>query len=112
MSASNHTPRNPESAFGAGLAFVAFLLTGALPSVVYGGYMGMMLSNVLFGQDGASLFVARFMTGGGMILGVVATMSLYLVIGAVLGSAVGAAYRKATTPVESQPEGEKVRIRH
>ena len=100
---TNSTQKHPESAFGAGLAFVAFLLTGAMPSVVFGGYMGLMLSNVLFGADQTSLLVTRFMTGGGMVLGVVATMSLYLVVGAVLGSAAGAAYRKVTAQaVESE----------
>jgi len=91
--------------FGAAVAFVLFLLTGAVPALVYGGYMGLMLSGVLFGHGNDQLFWSRLVTGGGMVLGCVATLFLYLVVGAFLGNAVGAVVRHFAP--EEEPEGER-----
>ena len=92
-----------ESYLGAGIAFVAYLVTGLIPSLVYGGYMGLMLSNVLFGH-GAEGAAARFVTGGGMILGCVATLFRYLVLGAFVGNMVGAALRRLEPKTEGEAE--------
>lgn len=95
---------------GAGVAFVAFLLTGAVPALVYGGYMGLMLSGVLFGHDANEMLAARIVTGGGMVLGLIATMFLYLVIGAFFGSVAGVALRRVTP--QATEEGEKQSADH
>ena len=108
--------KNSKAAhFGAGIAFVAFLLTGAIPALVYGGYMGLMLSGVLFGHGGDQLIWSRLVTGGGMVLGCVATLFLYLVVGAFLGSMVGATARRLSVEGsvgEGEPEGERVPVRN
>jgi hypothetical protein len=88
---------------GAGVAFVAFLLTGAVPALVYGGYMGLMLSGVLFGHDANEMLAARVVTGGGMVLGLIATLVLYLVIGAFFGSVAGVALRRLSPQGEEEP---------
>lgn len=71
---------------GAILALLLFFVTGFVPSLVYGGYMGMILSNVLFGVT--SVFLTRLMIGGGMILGFLATLFLYLVLGTLVYAAI------------------------
>jgi len=71
---------------GAVVSFGLFLVTGLIPSLVYGGYVGMILSNILFGPT--SIILLRFMVGGGMILGLIATLFLYLVLGTLIYSAV------------------------
>lgn len=92
---TKHT--NP-TLYGAVVAFVVFLLTGAVPALVYGGYMGLMMSGLLIGPE--ATLMARVITGGGMVLGFVATMFLYLVLGALLGAGFGLAFpaRSKTTP--------------
>ena len=81
--------KNSKAAqFGAGIAFVAFMLTGAVPALVYGGYMGLMLSSVLVGSAqpvDTHLLWSRMLTGGGMVLGCVATLLLYVIVGAFMG---------------------------
>ena len=90
----HHHP--PEAWTGAGLAFIAFVLTAALPALVYGGYMGLVMGGALFGRPIEPTWLLRVMTGGGMLLGFVATLSLFLVVGATVGTGVGAAVRKVT----------------
>lgn len=102
-------PNHTAARFGAAVAFVAFLLTGAVPALVYGGYMGLMLSGVLFGHGNDDLLWSRLVTGGGMVLGCVATLFLYLVLGAFLGTALGAVVRRFS-PAE-EPEGERAPAR-
>ena len=80
--------------FGAATAFALFLLTGLIPSLVYGGYAGLMVASVFYGPGGATELGARLLTGGGMVLGCFAVLSLYLVVGALLGKLVGAVLRR------------------
>ena len=101
------TSHSRESYLGAGLAFVAYLFAGLVPSLVYGGYMGLMLSGVLFGHDNTEHLASRLTVGGGMILGCVATLFLFLVLGAFVGNMVGAALRRAVPA----PEGETAPVR-
>ena len=96
------------SLLGAAAAFVAFLVTGLVPALVYGGYMGLMLAGALFGHGKSDLLASRLLTGGGMVLGTVATLSLYLVVGALVGHAVGAAVRRAAP---AMPESENTEHR-
>ena len=101
------TTHSKASYLGAATAFVLFLVTGLVPALVYGGYMGLMLSGVLFGHENAAMLAARLVVGGGMILGTVATLFLYLVTGAFVGNMVGAAMRRAegaAKPVENSNE--------
>ncbi|MCA9665145.1 MAG: hypothetical protein KC503_06140 [Myxococcales bacterium] len=84
---------------GAIVAGVAFLFIGALPAILFGGYAGLMLGKAMFG--GAATLAVRIVTGGGMVLGFVAVLSLFLVVGAALGSALG---RVTRSVVVEEPE--------
>lgn len=74
---------------GAGVSFIAYVLVGAVPGLLYGGYMGLMMSNALFGNAGTPTLIDRVVTGGGMALGLFATLFFFLVLGAFIGTVVG-----------------------
>lgn len=83
---------------GSLVGFLAFVVYGAVPGLLYGNHMGMLMLRALFGahgEPGAAAaqepdLLARIVTGGGMVLGLLASLFLFLVIGAVMGTAIGA----------------------
>lgn len=87
---------------GAGLGMLAFLLIGAVPGVLYGGYMGLVMTEALFGHVDEVSMLARAVTGGGMVLGVLSSLFLFLVAGAFGGTLVGLPFarllRSASAP--------------
>lgn len=87
-------------AFGGGIVgLVTFLAVGLLPSIVYGGFAGVSLASaILGGPVDASLF-ARGLVVFGMVVGLIGTASIFIVIGAALGSGVYSLARSfAPTP--------------
>jgi hypothetical protein len=82
------------------------LLTGAVPSLVYGGYTGLMLGTTFFGPGTGDLLGTRILTGVGMVVGLVLTLFVYLGIGALLGRLVGAALHRHAP----RPDGESVPV--
>ncbi|MCK6575857.1 hypothetical protein L6V77_32785 [Myxococcota bacterium] len=94
---------------GSGIAFVLFLLTGAVPSLVYGGYAGLMVGGAFFGHGTSEQLGTRIMTGSGMVVGFILTLGFFLTIGALVGRVVGATLRRRAAA--SEPTGEAVRAR-
>lgn len=90
----SHLPFVP-SYIGAGLGFLGFLLLGAVPGTLYGGYMGLALSSVLFGSAAEPSLMARIVTGGGMVLGLLAALVMFLIAGAVLGTLLGLPFARS-----------------
>lgn len=84
----NHLPLIPTY-LGAATGFVAFLFAGAVPGVLYGGYMGLAMAWALLGHAHEPTIVMRMITGGGMVLGLLAALFFFLVAGAFLGTVVG-----------------------
>ncbi len=74
---------------GTGISFLAYLLLGAVPGILYGGYMGLMMSSALFGTAGQPTLLDRVVTGGGMALGLLASLFFFLVVGAFTGTVLG-----------------------
>jgi hypothetical protein len=75
---------------GAGIALAIFLAVALLPSVLYGGYAGVLLATGIFGAPVHASFWVNALVVLGMVLGVTAVGSLFAVAGAALGAAVGA----------------------
>ncbi|MBI5067957.1 MAG: hypothetical protein HZB56_06930 [Deltaproteobacteria bacterium] len=73
---------------GAGFGIAAFLAIGLLPSLVYGGYAGIVLAGALFGTPVASTLAVRILAIVGMVMGVVGVGALFAVGGAALGAGV------------------------
>ena len=72
---------------GSALGFISFILVGAIPGILYGGYLGLMMTGALFGTPIEVTLVAQLITGGGMLLGVLASLFFFLVLGAISGTA-------------------------
>jgi hypothetical protein len=77
------------SLVGVGVALVAFIMFGLLPSMLYGGYAGILLASGIFGTPVQATFIVRAFVVIGMVFGVTAIASLFAVVGAVAGAVVG-----------------------
>ena len=86
------------TAIGSGLGFLGFVAVGAVPSLLYGGYMGLTLAAVLFGTPVDVSGLSSVMVFGGMFLGFVAVLSFFLVVGAFLGTLAGAVLSPLVRP--------------
>jgi len=95
---------NKASLVGVAIGLVAFLTIALLPSLVYGGYAGLLLAGGIFGTPVAPTVLARALVAFGMILGVVSVASIFAIGGAALGALVGALFEKATegTQIETK----------
>jgi hypothetical protein len=78
------------SLVGAGLGLALFLAVALLPSMLYGGYAGVLLAGGIFGTPLQATFLVRALIVFGIALGVVGVGSLFAVMGAAAGAAVGA----------------------
>ncbi len=75
---------------GAGIGLALFLAVALLPAMLYGGYAGVLLAGGIFGTPVQATLLSRALIVFGMGMGVVAVGSLFAVVGAVAGAAVGA----------------------
>jgi hypothetical protein len=75
---------------GSGIGLALFLAVGLLPAMLYGGYAGLLLAGGIFGTPVAATLLPRALIVFGMVMGVVAVGSLFAVLGAAAGAAVGA----------------------
>lgn len=88
---------------GAGIGLALFLAIALLPAMLYGGYAGLLLAGGIFGTPVEPTLLPRALIVFGMVLGVVAIGSLFAVVGAASGAAVGALTSLAATkPVEQE----------
>jgi hypothetical protein len=78
---------------GAGIGLAVFLSVALLPSLLYGGYAGVMLAGGIFGTPVSASLMARAIIVFGMVVGVVAVGSLFGLAGAAAGSAASALLR-------------------
>jgi hypothetical protein len=83
--------RKVSGTIGAAVGFVAFLIVGLLPSILYGGWTGLVIAGAFFGHPVNMTVGPKILVGGGVVLGVVAVGALFTVIGSVLGSLTGGA---------------------
>ena len=89
---------------GAAVGLAAFLAIGLLPSLLYGGYAGVLLAGGIFGTPVQATFFVRALVVFGMILGVVGVGGLFAIGGAAAGAAVQAL---AGAIPEHEPAAEK-----
>jgi hypothetical protein len=75
---------------GAGIGLALFLAIALLPAMLYGGYAGLLLAGGIFGSPVEPTLLPRALIVFGMVMGVVAVGSLFAVLGAAAGAAVGA----------------------
>jgi hypothetical protein len=75
---------------GAGIGLVAFLAIGLLPTVLYGGYAGVVLAGALLGTPVSATLAVKSLIALGVVLGVTLGGALFAAAGAAGGAAVGA----------------------
>ncbi len=100
------TTRNRKlpSLVGAALGLAVFLAVALLPSLLYGGYAGVLLAGGIFGTPIGGGLAVRAIIVFGMILGVTAVGSLFAVAGAAAGAAVGALTRLGSAAEKKSSE--------
>jgi hypothetical protein len=94
------------SLIGAGIGLALFLAVALLPAILYGGYAGLLLAGGIVGTPVQPTFLVRGLIVFGMVLGVTGVASLFAVMGAVAGAAVGAlSSAVARKPVAQETKG-------
>lgn len=88
MAATNN--RKVPTLIGSGIGLATFLAVGLLPAMMYGGYAGVLLAGGILGTPVQATLLARGLIVFGMMMGVVGVGSLFAVVGAAAGAAVGA----------------------
>lgn len=68
------------------VGLVAFLAFALVPSIVYGGYAGVILAAALLGAPLGTGLLARGIVGFGMLAGLLATAGLFVVGAAAIGT--------------------------
>ena len=93
---------------GAAVGIALFLAIGLLPSVLYGGYAGLLLASGIFGTPLPDHLFARGLVAFGSLLGVFATAAVFAVVGAAAASGLGhlvAAVSPGTRAKAAEPHG-------
>jgi hypothetical protein len=85
-----HTNTKVATLIGSGIGLALFLAIALLPAMLYGGYAGVLLAGGIFGTPVQATIASRALIVFGMVMGVVAVGSLFAVLGAAAGAAVGA----------------------
>lgn len=76
------------SLIGAAVGFAAFLTVALMPSLLYGGYAGLLLAGGVFEAPLPPSFAMRALIALGMAMGAAGAGSLFTVGGAAAGAAV------------------------
>ena len=80
--------RKTPTLIGAGVGLAVFLAVALLPSLLYGGYAGVLLAGGIFGTPVKATLLVRALIVFGMVLGVTSVASLFAVAGAAAGAAI------------------------
>jgi hypothetical protein len=80
------TRANPFTFIGGIIGLVAFLVVGLLPSLLYGGYAGVILGSAIFGTPIHENIFAQATVVLGVISGVLAIGGVFVLGGAILAT--------------------------
>jgi hypothetical protein len=94
--------RKTPTIIGAAVGLALFLALGLLPSLLYGGYAGVMLAAAVAGAPVQATFLSKALIVIGMVVGVTGVGALFTAGGAVIGAAIavltGAPAKKDAAP--------------
>ncbi len=96
--------RKSYTLIGAAVGLALFLALALLPSMLYGGYAGVLLAGGIFGTPIKATLLVRALIVFGMVLGVTGVGALFAVGGAAVGAAVSVL---AGAPAELAPAAAK-----
>ncbi len=100
----NSKPEQTLAFVGGGLGLAIFLVVGLLPSVVYGGYAGVILANSLFETAIHTSVWAQAIVIFGVLVGVLSTGALFVFVGAALGAGLALALGVTSSTEETAEE--------
>jgi hypothetical protein len=95
--------RKTPSLIGAAAGLALFLPIALLPSVLYGGYAGVLLAGA-FGTPVSAGLGARVLIVCGMVVGVTLVAAVFAAAGAAAGAAIAALVRASTPELPAKPE--------
>jgi hypothetical protein len=95
--------RKTPSLIGAAVGLALFLPLALLPSLVYGGYAGVLLAGGIFGTPIGAGLLPRALIVVGMVLGVTGVAALFTIGGAAAGAAIAALVRASTPEKGAKP---------
>ena len=96
----------PVKRYGAMVGLVAFLVAGLLPSLVYGGYAGVVLGGAIFGTPIRESVFAQATVIIGVIFSVLVTGGVFVLGGAILATGVHGLFSELNVEPESVEESE------
>jgi hypothetical protein len=85
-SVERRTKANPFTFIGGIIGLVTFLVIGLLPSLLYGGYAGVILGSAIFGAPIHENILAQATVVLGVISGVLAIGGVFVLGGAILAT--------------------------
>jgi len=95
---------------GAVLGGVVFLAFGLIPGVYFGSYGALMVVKHLMGGPVEPTVLARMIIAGGMILGIACLASVSIIVGSILGTALGYLIEALSAPAVIK-EGSKEEVK-
>lgn len=99
--------RKTATLIGAGVGLALFLAFALLPALLYGGYAGVLLASGIFGAPVQATLLVRGLIVFGMVLGVTAVASLFVVGGAAAGAAAWLLAARTSGPAEPAVRAER-----
>jgi len=91
---------NSTTFMGGVIGLLVFLVVGLLPSLVYGGYAGVMLGSVVFGVPIHEHVLAQATVVLGILSGVLSVASIFVLAGAIMATGVRSLVSKASGAME------------
>ena len=85
---------------GAALAGIAFLIFGLIPGFYFGSYGTLVVLKHLLGGAVEPTVLVRMIVAIGIILGVVCIGSVTIIVGSIIGTALGYLIEAVTAPAE------------
>lgn len=91
---------------GAALGGLVFLAFGLLPGFYFGSYGSLVVLKHLIGGPVEPTVLVRMIMAVGIMLGIICIASVSVVIGSIIGTALGYAIEALTAPAEAKKEAE------
>ena len=96
---------------GGVLGAIAFLVVGIVPGFYFGSYGTLVLLSHLFGGPLQATVLVRIATAAGIMVGIICMASVSIVVGAVLGTAIGYLSEVVTSPSRAKAPAETVEVK-
>ncbi|HEX8947452.1 MAG TPA: hypothetical protein VF790_00745 [Dissulfurispiraceae bacterium] len=85
---------------GATLGGIAFLIFGLVPGFYFGSYGSLVVMRHLMGGPVEPTVIVRMVIAAGILLGIVCIASVSIVVGSIVGTALGYLVEAAAAPAE------------